>query len=58
MNEKEREIFYKLLVDLFTDNPQRKRHQAKEGRKTDEDISTRERNRTAKPDNSQTATDN
>ncbi len=58
MTKKEREIFYRLLVDLFVDNPKRKRPQAKEGHETDEDISTRERNRTAKPDNSQAATNN
>lgn len=29
---KEQEIFYRLLVDLFLDNPRRKKPQAKEGR--------------------------
>ena len=46
MTEKEREIFYRLLVDLFVDNPQRRRPEAKKGRDTDENISARERNRT------------
>ena len=27
MTEKEREIFYRLLIDLFVDNPKRKRPQ-------------------------------
>ncbi len=58
MTEKEREIFYRLLVDLFVDNPRRKKPQAKEGRaNNDKDISTNESNRPAKFDDSQATTD-
>ena len=32
MTENEREIFYRLLVELFLDNPRRRKPQAKEGR--------------------------
>ncbi len=58
MTAKEREIFYRLLVDLFLDNPRRKKPQAKEGRVNDDkDISTNESNRPAKLDDSQATTD-
>ena len=57
MTDKEREIFYRLFVDLFVDNPRRKKPQAKEGRENNENISPTESNRPAKPDNSQTTTD-
>ncbi len=54
MTEKEREIFYRLLVDLFIDNPKRKQPQVKEERDTDENVSTRERSRSTKPHSRQT----
>jgi hypothetical protein len=40
---KEQEIFYRLLVELFLDNPRRKKPQAKEESENDDKgISTRE----------------
>ena len=40
MTEKEQEIFYRLLIDLFVDNPKRKQPQTPEGTGTNEKIST------------------
>ncbi len=57
MTEKEREIFYRLLVDLFVDNPKRKQLTVKEGSENDESIFTSERERTRKPHSGQ-ATEN
>ncbi len=42
MTEKEREIFYRLLVDLFIDNPKRKQPHATERSETHENIPTSE----------------
>lgn len=57
MTKKEKEIFYRLLVDLFVDNPRRKKSQAKERREHNENIPPGESNRPAKFDDSQAATD-
>jgi hypothetical protein len=40
MNEREREIFYRLLIDLFVDNPRKKQHQKLEGTENNERFST------------------
>ena len=40
MTEQEQTIFYRLLIDLFVDNPKRKQHPAQEGTETNENIST------------------
>jgi hypothetical protein len=57
MTKKEQEIFYRLLVDLFVDNPRRKKPQAEEGKEPDENISPNESDRPAKPDDSEATTD-
>jgi hypothetical protein len=45
MTDQEKEIFYRLLVDLFIDNPKRKQPQVQEGLRTDEKVSSRETKR-------------
>ena len=40
LTETQRKIFYRLLVDLFVDNPQRRQSQVKKGSDTNESIST------------------
>ncbi len=40
LTETQQKIFYRLLVDLFVDNPERKKSQAKKGSDTNESIST------------------
>jgi len=40
MTEQEQAIFYRLLIDLFVDNPKRKHHPTHEGIETSENIST------------------
>ena len=39
LTETQQKIFYRLLVDLFVDNPERKQSQAKKGSDTNESIS-------------------
>lgn len=56
MTEKEKEIFYRLLVDLFLDNPQRREPREKKGQGTNEIVSSRADDRSAKSGHSQTAT--
>jgi hypothetical protein len=40
MNEREQEIFYRLLIDLFVDNPKKKQRQMLERSGTNEKFST------------------
>ena len=48
MTEKEQEIFYRLLINLFVDNPKRKQHYAQERTETHENISTEQTNKRPK----------
>ncbi len=57
MTEKERGIFYRLLFDLFADNPKRKQPQATEERETNENILPAPSRRTRKLDSRKATTD-
>jgi hypothetical protein len=56
MTKKERETFYRLLVDLFLDNPKRKEAKEKKGQTADEIISSKASNRPAEPNHNQATT--
>jgi hypothetical protein len=56
MTKKERETFYRLLVDLFVDNPKRKEAKEKKGQTADEIISSKASNRPAEPNRNQATT--
>jgi hypothetical protein len=48
MTEQEQKIFYRLLVDLFVDNPKRKQNEKQGKGENNEDISTQESTRRPK----------
>ncbi len=48
MNEQEREILYKLLIDLFTEKPRQKQNSETKGSQNHEKVSTAARTKRAR----------
>ncbi len=48
MTEEQQKIFYRLLVDLFLDNPKRKQYQKQEGANRDERVTATARAKRAR----------